>query len=127
MIERPKKITICFIGGNVEQTNAQQDSILKQNSDYDFFFWRRCDKFEGYYYTWSQIANECISESPNEYIIFINPKIEPLISDINHMIDKLISGYCIVSVIGTGYCGSTIELFRNVRPYCGGARAFSRL
>jgi hypothetical protein len=30
------------------------------------------------------------------------------------MIDKLISGYCFVSVIGTGYCGSTIELFRTI-------------
>jgi len=114
MLERPKKITVCFIGGNVERTNIQQDSILNQNMGYEFFFWRRCDKFEGYYYTWSQIANECISESPNEYIIFINPKVDPLISDIDHMIDKLISGYCFVSVIGTGYCGSTIELFRNI-------------
>ncbi len=114
MLERPNKITICFIGGNVERTDAQQDAILNQNPDYDFFFLRRCDKFEGYYYTWSQIANECISESPNEYIIFINPKIEPLISDIDHMVDKLISGYCFVSVIGTGYCGATVELFRNI-------------
>ena len=114
MIERPKKITVCFIGGNVERTNIQQDSIINQNNDYEFFFWRRCDKFEGYYYTWSQIANECISESPNEYIIFINPKVDPLISDIDHMIDKLISGYCFVSVIGTGYCGTTVELFRNI-------------
>lgn len=114
MIERPTNITICFIGGDIERTNYQQNLILSQYPKYNIFFWRRCDKFQGYYYTWSQIANECISESPNEFIIFINPKVEPSVNDIDYMVDRLLCGYCFVSVIGTGYCGTTIELFRNI-------------
>lgn len=114
MINKPENITICFIGGNPERTDEQQNLILSQNSNFNFFFWRRCDKFQGYYYTWSQIANECICESPNEFIIFINPKVDPLIEDINFIIEKLVSGYCFCSIIGTGFCGATIELFRKI-------------
>jgi hypothetical protein len=113
-IEIPKSFAICFVGGDEKRTNEQESLLKPLLENYNVEFWRRCDIFSGFYASFSQIINEACNETNEEFIFFINPKVNPNPKDIESMLIDLCSGYCWTSKIAFGFWGTTKELFRNI-------------
>ena len=74
-IEIPKSFAICFVGGDKNKTNEQELLLKPLLEKYNIEFWRRCDRFSGFYASFSQIINEACNETNEEFIFFINPSI----------------------------------------------------
>ena len=106
------RVAICLLGVD-EETTEKKVNILK-DCKYDLEFWKQSDKSLGIYNTYSQVINEAICETSSEFIIFINPKSQIQVDNIDEIITKLCSGYGIVTLIGFGFWGATKELFREV-------------
>jgi hypothetical protein len=113
-LNRPNSISICFIGGDLSITKSQENNLIDLADKYMVEFLHRGDKFTRNYHSFSQIINEFVVESENEFMIFINPKINPRVEHVEDLIDKLCSGYCWVSRVSFGFWATTKELFRNV-------------
>jgi hypothetical protein len=113
-IEIPKSISICFVGGDQIRTDEQELMLRPLLEKFNVEFWRRCDKFTGFYASFSQIINEACNETNEEFIFFINPKVNPNPQEIEDMLIDLCSGFCWTSKIAFGLWGTTKELFRNI-------------
>lgn len=113
-IEIPKSFAICFVGGDKNKTNEQELLLKPLLEKYNIEFWRRCDRFSGFYASFSQIINEACNETNEEFIFFINPKVYPTSNQIEEMLIDLCSGFCWTSKIAFGFWGTTKELFRNI-------------
>jgi hypothetical protein len=114
MISKPKSISICFIGGDLSITKNQEISLFNLKNSYFVEFLHRGHKWENSYLSFSQIVNEFLVESKNEFIVFINPKVNPTPEQVEDLIQKLCSGFCWASRINFGFWASTKELFRNI-------------
>jgi len=114
MIDIPKKITINFNGFEHEIVQKQVQSIDKNQLLFDTEFIFSNDIQNKMYVSFSQMINEAINRSKNEFIIFINPKVKIKSSELNDIIIKLCDGYCFVSKIGLAFFGITKELIRNI-------------
>jgi hypothetical protein len=113
MIEFPKKVVVCYFGD--KETVLNQSNLINKSS-LPFELEERF-KYETNPYllqTFSQMINEAIDDTENEFMIFVNPKTIVSSEDIYFIIEKLCSGYCFVSIFGMAYCGFTKELVRNI-------------
>lgn len=112
-IEIPKSFAICFVGGDRDRTSQQEQMLSPLLGKYNIEFWRRSDRFSGFYASFSQIINEACNETKEEFIFFINPKVDINPQHIEDMLIDLCSGFCWTSKISFGFWGTTKELFRN--------------
>lgn len=112
-LNKPTHISICFVGGDLSITKNQESNLQNLSDDYIVEFLHRGDKLSQSYTSFSQIINEFVVESKNEFMIFINPKVKPEVYQVEDLIVKLCSGYCWVSRISFGFWAATKELFRN--------------
>jgi hypothetical protein len=113
-INRPSNISICFIGGDLEVTLKQEQDLSDLKNSYIVEFLHRGHKQKSEYLSFSQVVNEFVVESKNEFLFFINPKVFPKPYQIEDLIEKLCSGFCWSSRINFGFWGTTKELFRNI-------------
>jgi hypothetical protein len=114
IIDLPKSFAICFIGGDKRRTEEQEILIKPLEEIYEIEYWRRSDRFSGFYSSFSQIVNEAVGQTTEEFIFFINPKVNPDPIQIEEMLMDLCSGFCWTSKISFGLWGTTKELFRNI-------------
>jgi hypothetical protein len=114
IIDVPKSFAVCFIGGDKKRTDEQEDLIKPLTEKYQIEHWRRSDRFSGFYSSFSQIVNEAVAQTKEEFIFFINPKVNPNPIQIEEMLLDLCSGFCWTSKISFGLWGTTKELFRNI-------------
>jgi hypothetical protein len=114
IIDIPKSFAICFIGGDKKRTIEQEDQIESLKQKYEIEYWRRSDRFSGFYSSFSQIVNEAVSQTREEFIFFVNPKVDPNPNQIEEMLIDLCSGFCWTSKISFGLWGTTKELFRKI-------------
>ena len=113
MLDRPQKIAIIFVGNDSITTSNQEGMLSSIKQKYDLEIWRRSEKFQGSYSSYSQIINEGDCDTDSEFMFFINPKVSNINpNDIESMLDELISGYCWVSRVAFGLFGTTKQLFR---------------
>lgn len=111
---KPNAISVCFVGGDLSLTKSQELNLDSLKDTYSVEFLHRGHKFSGSYPSFSQIINEFVVESENEFMVFINPKVSPEPYQVEDLINKLCLGYCWVSRINFGFWATTKELFRNI-------------
>jgi len=114
MLEKPKKIAICFMSNDINISNRQYNSLDIDLINYELEIYNRSDINPNLYNSFSQMINDAINETDSEFMIFINPKTIINSNDINLIIEKLCSGYCFASLFGFAFFGITKELIRNV-------------
>lgn len=110
----PDKVSICFLSGDSAIADSQWSVLSSVDFPFDLCPYFRYERGSSLYQTFSQIINECIDESEQEFMIFVNPKTLVSPSDISFIVDKLCSGFCFVSVFGMAFCGFTKELVREI-------------
>lgn len=113
-INIPKSFCVCFVGGDKNRTLEQEKLLDPLGQKYQIEFWRRSDFFSGFYASFSQIINEAVNGTDEDFIFFVNPKVNPSPSQIEEMLIDLCSGFCWTSKISFGLWGTTKELFRNI-------------
>ena len=113
-IELPKSISICLIGGDPNITSEQEELLKPLRKKYNVSFHKRSDSYTGFYASYSQIVNELVNESTNDFLFFMNPKVKPTPDQIEEMLLDLCSGFCWTSKIAFGLWGTTKELFREI-------------
>jgi hypothetical protein len=114
IIDLPKRIAICLIGGNNIITEKQKKDLDGIEDHFDIEWYLRSDIYSGNYWTYSQIINESVISTESEFMIFVNPKTKTNKDDIIEIINDLCSGYCWVGLIAFGLWGTTKELFRHI-------------
>lgn len=114
MIQVPKKIAICFTGGDTQRTQEQINMLAGLEEDYDIEWSLRSDKTSEIYYSFSQIINEAVIETSSEFMVFVNPSAIISTKDIKLMINDLCRGFAFSSVISFGLWATTKELFRKI-------------
>lgn len=114
VIEYPKKVTLNFNSPNIDILKKQENNI--NENDLPFIIEKQYSKdiHSNSWVSFSQMINESIQRSNNEFIIFINPKVILNTEDIKTIIEKLCSGYCFASIIGFAFFGITKELVRSI-------------
>lgn len=114
MIRKPDEVAICFIGGDSWRNQEQIKMLTGLDKYYNIEWSCRSDKIGGDYYSYSQIVNEAVIETTSEFMVFINPKAEISVEDINLIINDLRNGFAYSSIISFGLWGTTKELFRKI-------------
>ncbi len=110
----PNKIAICLFA-NDKDTVDKQVSILDVLRDtFEIEYWFRSERNADMYQSFSQMINDAIDDTDSEFMVFINPKSEIILSDIHLIINNLCSGYAAVYTTSFGVHGATKELFRRV-------------
>lgn len=66
------------------------------------------------YSSFSQMINEAIDDTECEKMIFINPKTIASARDLNLLLDKLDSGYCLATLFGFAFFATTKQLIREI-------------
>lgn len=113
-INIPGSFSVCFVGGDKNRTLEQQKLLEPLLQKYQIEFWKRSDIFSGFYASFSQIINEAVNSTNEDFIFFVNPKVNPTPSQIEEMLFDLCCGFCWTSKIAFGLWGTTKELFRNI-------------
>ena len=112
MIERPKRVAICFMAGDREVAEMQMSCLNGLSFEAEEYY--RCDIDSYLCQSFSQMVNETIDDTESEFMIFINPKTIITTEDIELIVDKLCSGYCFASLFGFAFFGMTKELVRSI-------------
>jgi hypothetical protein len=114
MLDKPKSISLCFIGSN-DSVDEQILAIKDLEEEFEVEIWKRSERYPGIYHSYSQIINEAVCDTTNEFMFFINPKVSNItVHDIYSMLHDLLNGFCWSSRIAFGLFGTTKELFRRV-------------
>lgn len=111
-IEEPKKIAICLLADSKERCEEQISKL--EGIKYEVEWWKRYERYQGFYNSFSQIINTATNETESEFIVYINPKAEPNVELINELIDALCSGYCFASIVNFGFWSVTKQLYREI-------------
>lgn len=113
-IKIPNSFTVCLISGDTEISSLQEKSLDNLKKKYKVNFCKRSDYNKYQYASFSQIINELVTESVDEFLFFVNPKVNLQENLIEDMLIDLCSGYCWTSRFAFGLWGTTKELFRNI-------------
>lgn len=114
MIERPKKVAVCFMSGDKSIAENQSTLLDKTKLGFEIEEYFRYERNSFLCQTFSQMINETIDDTESEFMIFINPKTIICTEDIEFIVDKLCSGYCFASLFGFAFFGMTKELVRKI-------------
>ena len=115
MQENKKQITICLHCGNSWDVVNNQMSLLKPlESKFEIFWNLRIERNPGSYDSYSQMVNEAIASSPTEIMVFLNDRVIPKPSEVEHMLQLLDEGYAAASKYSDGYIANTKELIREI-------------
>lgn len=76
-------------------------------------YWRRHEKWACDYASYSQLVNEAVSDVGEEFVFFVNPKVNPKPAHLEEMLAHLCGGYCWSGLVSFGLWGATRELFRH--------------
>jgi len=104
----------CFFANDINKVIEQEKEVVKLSSKYQIERWYRHDRLEGKYTSFSQMVNDAIDDTDSEFMVFCNPKTNFNSEDIETILDKLSSGYCLATVVSFGLFGFSKELIRRV-------------
>jgi hypothetical protein len=108
------KFAFCFFANDINKVVEQEKEIIKLTSKYQIERWYRHDRVSGKYTSFSQMVNDAIDDTDSEFMIFCNPKTNFISEDIETILDKLSSGYCLATVVSFGLFGFSKELIRRI-------------
>lgn len=112
----PSKISasVCFFAQDKKMAESQISMIDLSQLSFNMNCLFTADKNSSLYNSYSQMINEAIDESEDEFMIFLNPKTLPRAEDMNLIIEKLSSGYCAAAVMGLAFFGMSKQLVREI-------------
>ena len=114
LISPPKKIAICLFSNDISLIKKQVKSLSPLELDFKIEWWFRHKKQPHLYNSFSQMVNEAIEDTDNEFMVFFNPKSNPTPELVKQMINHLCSGIAFTAPISFGGFGATKELFRTI-------------
>jgi|LauGreDrversion4_2_1035121.scaffolds.fasta_scaffold118908_1 hypothetical protein len=114
IISIPEKVAIIFLAGDSSVADAQYESIRLAELPFELVPYFRYNRQTFHYQSYSQMFNDCIDDTEEEFMIFVNPKSIVSSEDVEKIIKLLCSGFCFVGIFGIAFSGFTKELIRNI-------------
>lgn len=114
VLDTPKKIAICLFSNDISLIKEQVITLSPLELDFEIEWWFRHKKQPNNYNSFSQMVNEAIEDTDNEFMVFFNPKANPTPKIVKQMINHLCSGVAFTAPISFGGFGATKELFRTI-------------
>lgn len=109
------EFTICLHCGCDQNVVDRQISALKPlENNYKVHWNNRIDRYPKMYPTYSQLINHSIVTSPTEWMIFINDRCSPTVSEVEKMINLLENGFACVLLYNVGFMGFSKQLIRKI-------------
>ena len=110
-----KKFTICLhCGCSQEVVNFQMDALSPLEFKYKVTWNNRIDRHPGMYESYSELINDSVATSNDEWIILINDRTYASVDEIEKMITLLENGYACVLLYNVGFMGFSKELIRTI-------------
>ena len=108
---RPDKISFVLFGGG--RPKECHDKLIEESKSlYKVSVWDRNEITHGSYASFSQIMNEGIVASENEFIVFLHQNCFVDLQTMEKLISLTCSGYGLASEINFGFFVATKQLFR---------------
>jgi len=108
-------ITICLhCGCNRDITNTQMRMLEGVEQKYNVTWNNRIDRYPHMYNSYSLLINHSIVTSPTEWVILINDRTSPTLSEIDKMVNLLENGFSCVFLYAVGFMGFSKELIRQI-------------
>ena len=114
IISIPEKVAIIFLAGDSSVADAQYESIKSVELPFELVPYYRHERQTFLYQSYSQMFNDFIDDTEEEFMIFVNPKSIVSSEDVEKIIKLLCSGFCFVGIFGIAFSGFTKELIRNI-------------
>lgn len=110
-----KEITICLhCGSSWDVVHNQMKALQPLSEKYKIHWNLRIERNPGSYDSYSELVNDAIASSPTETMVFLNDRVIPKVSDVEHMLDLLDQGYAAASKWSVAYIAYTKELIREI-------------
>lgn len=108
-------ITINLHCGCSREVVNQQVEDLKKLDDYLDINWNlRIDRYPKAYPSYSQLMNHAIATSKSEWMIFVNDRCKPTVSETWKIVNLLREGFGCVMLYNVAYMGFSKELVRKI-------------
>lgn len=114
IIPIPKKVAVIFFAGDPSIADKQYEPLRSANLPFEVVPYFRHERQTFLYQSYSQMFNDFIDETEEEFMIFANPKTVVSSEDVEKIVNLLCSGFCFVGVFGIAFCGFTKELIRKI-------------
>lgn len=108
------KFAFCFFSSDINDIVRQDIELTKLSGQFQIERHYRHERNSGLYLSFSQMVNDAIDDTDSEFMIFCNPKTILTVSDIEFILEKLLTGYCFASTVSFGLFGFSKELIRNI-------------
>ena len=108
-------ITICLHCGSRPDIVERQTEELKGLGDYYNVTWnKRIDRYPYAYPSYSELINDSIATSKDEFIIFVNDRCFPTVDEGRKMLNHLQEGYAASFLWNVAYMAFSKELVRKI-------------
>ena len=109
-----KSITICLHAqeGLQHIVDAQKQALAPLENVFDIEWNLRIERHPGKYDSYSELINDAVITSSNEYIVMLNARVKPQPQEVIHMLTLLENGYAMAGKHNVAYMAVTKELFR---------------
>lgn len=106
--------SVCFMAQEKSLAEEQLAMIDRSKLSFNMNIFFSADRNAVLYNSFSQMINEAIDDSEDEFMIFLNPKTKPSAEDLNLLVEKLSTGYCLASIMVFGFWATSKQLIREI-------------
>lgn len=108
-------VTVCLHCGSRPDIVERQTQELKGLGDYYNITWNnRIDRYPYAYPSYSELINDAIATSKDEFIIFVNDRCFPTVDEGRKMLNHLQEGYAASFLWNVAYMAFSKELVRKI-------------
>lgn len=108
------EITISLHTGLKEKMEYQIESLKLLKNTLEIHWNNRYDRHPESYDSYSEMVNEAMCTSPTEFIILINDRVIPKVSQVLQIIKLLENGFAAATCWSVAFMGVSKELFRTI-------------
>lgn len=110
-----KDITICLhCGCDRSIVFAQMEALEPLEQKYNIAWNNRIDRYPFAYPSYSRLINHSIATSPTEFVILINDRCSPSVTEVEKIIEHLENGYACSFMYNVGFMGFSKQLIRKI-------------
>tara|TARA_R110000751_G_scaffold258945_1_gene358307 strand:+ start:114 stop:857 length:744 start_codon:yes stop_codon:yes gene_type:complete len=108
-------VTVCLhCGSRPDIVERQIEALKGLGDDYNITWNNRIDRYPHAYPSYSELINDTVATSKDEFIVFVNDRCFPTADEGRKMLNHLQEGYAASFLYSVGYMAFSKELVRKI-------------